>query len=432
MARRIERLHQTSLSRKYSIIMNATDTYRIYAISHGQSQHYQPLLDDTRLKLIETSATDADSIEQVKPDLIVSLSPSWYADVGAIEIAKSKGIPTLLILDGILEWRHQWTNSKSGAGGRMLFAQSVTADKIACLGWQNARTLEMWDNVGKCEIVGVPRFDKYLNYSTKSNRSRKTKRLLIMTANTPGFTPEQTHQVEQALRDIQNYLGQNTDWEPIWRVRGGYSEKLQLQDNFHYLQGQPLENAFAEADAVLTTPSTVILEAMLMGLPVALLDYTNSPDYVSAAWKITAKDHIPHILKELLTPDATRLIYQDEVLKNNLACNTPATPRLADLMCEMARLGREAHANNKKLELPDRILPITLGGHAIPSEHYDYAKLYPHHPVFQNRNLIDLQIQLTQARDEVRVLKQQLASRSLGYWFRIAISKLNKIIRQKH
>ena len=108
----------------------------------------------------------------------------------------TRGLPMALMMDGVIEWRHEWEDPNFGAGGRIAYYQPIVTDKVACIGWQAARTLEAWGNVGKCEIIGMPRFDQYLEQPVALVPHDGKKRLLIMTANTPGFTPEQIAQVD--------------------------------------------------------------------------------------------------------------------------------------------------------------------------------------------------------------------------------------------
>jgi hypothetical protein len=100
-----------------------------------------------------------------------------------------------------------------------------------------------------------------------------------------------------------------------------------------------------------------VLEAMLAGLPTAVLDYTNSPAYLPAAWTITAQNHIHSTLDDLLNPPARRLAFQDEVLSNALESHSPATPRMVTLIEEMAHIGRQAREQNKQPDFPARISP---------------------------------------------------------------------------
>jgi hypothetical protein len=184
------------------------------------------------------------------PDILLTLTCHNYQIVACIEEARRLAIPSLLMMDGILEWRHTWENPVYGTGGGIPYDQPVANDKIACFGWQSARTLEGWGNIGKCEMVGAPRFDHYLEKPLERSPHAGSRRLLIMTANTPGFTADQSCLIEQSLRDVKTYLETQQEWEPIWRVRRGLDEIIGLTDRYPNLRSQPLRAALEATDAV--------------------------------------------------------------------------------------------------------------------------------------------------------------------------------------
>lgn len=380
---------------------------RVIALSRRQYHHFEPI--SNAFTLVADESWTVETLRQQMPDVLLTLTDDWYESYVLVKEARKLGIPTLLIMDGIIEWRHIWDDPKYASGDGIAFYQPIQTDKVACLGWQSARTFEAWGNVGKCEVVGAPRFDHYLTEPIPPPTPHgEAKRLLIMTANTPGFTHEQISQVEQALADVRDFLHSQSNWQPIWRVRKGLDEKLGLDDSFSHLRGKPLRDVLAVADAVLTTPSTVLLESMLAHRPTALLDYSNSPPYVSAAWNITAQAHIVPTLESMYHPSASRLTYQDEILHNHLECFSPATPRVIELVRQMAEIGRKARAQNTALAFPSRMVSLELGGHAVPSEHFDWALLYPNHPAFTQTDTRALQVDLTHARSEIADLRRQL------------------------
>jgi hypothetical protein len=405
-------------------------TLTILALSREQHPHFAPLYEVPGWRVIETPEWHPDKLRELLPDILLTPSCDWFESNACIKGARRMGIPTLYVMDGIIEWRHEWENPRWNSREGVPYNQPVTTDKIACLGWQSARTLEAWGNVGKCEIVGAPRFDHYLCQPVRHREHDGCKRLLIMTANTPGFTPEQLALVERSLLDVKEYLEAQSDWAPIWRVRRGLDVKLGLSHGFAELRDKPLRAALAEADAVLTTPSTVLLEAMLAGVPAGLLDYTNSPPYVPAAWMVTAPQQIDPVLRDLVHPPARRLVFQDEVLHNCLECRTPATPRIRRLIEVMAAIGRESRAANRSLEFPDRILPVELAGHAIPSEHFEMSRLYPDHPVVADADRAALQRELIYARQELSQLRREIELRRAGYWLSVVGRKIHHRLRR--
>lgn len=378
---------------------------KVICLSRNQEAHFSPLY--KYFDVSEVSDWRPEALSELGDfDLLVSPSCDWYEAYACIQWAKQNTIPTLYIMDGILEWRHEWENPVYGMGDGIAFNQPIMTDKAACLGFASARTLEGWGNLGKCEVVGAARFDHYIKEPLPLPENTGAKKLLIMTANTPSFTSTQLEMVERSLLDIKEYLIHQSEWEPIWRVRKGLDRKLGLIDNFTEFRGKALREVMAQSHGVLSTPSTVLLEAMLAKRPTGILDYSNSPPYVSSGWTITSPDHIHTTLSDMLKPPLKRLIFQDEVLHNNLECYTPALPRLIKLINKMIQEGRVARELKTSLKLPHYILSEAYPH--LPSPDFDFHNLYPNHPVFSKSNLVELQQELNFYRQENNELKRQL------------------------
>ncbi len=395
----------------------------VLALSRNQHHHLASIAGIPEFNLIETDDWRPEYVRDLNPDLLLTLSSEWYEAFACIQEARNLFIPSLYLMDGILEWRHQWENPLWGAGGGAPYNQPIFTDKAACLGRRSMRTLETWGNINKCELVGMPRFDHYLENPVKVLPHEGRKRLLVMTANTPGFSPEQISVVAQSLTDVRNFLSTQETWEPIWRVHKDMEKRLGLIDNFTELRGKPLRAVLSLADAVLTTPSTVILESMLSGLPTALLDYSNSPQYIQTAWVINAQAHLPVVLGEMGNPPARRKVFQDEILHDCLECYTTASPRLINLIVELIGIGRNARYQKETPKFPRRILPLDMDGFAIPSENFNLSLLYPEHPIFKNSDVQALQHLVTQLMVENRDLRSQLKKSRI-------INNVMKILRR--
>ena len=277
--------------------------------------------------------------------------------------------------------------------------QPVLAHKIACLGKSQARTLESWGNLGKCEVVGAPRFDNLIGRTPRKRPEGEPFRILVMTARQPGFTPRQAELILKSLLDLKAWFEGHERMgevriDPLWRLTGDLPARIGISAEPTEFTGKELAAILPEMDAVISTPSTALIEGMLQGVPVALLDYTNSPDYVPAAWRITAPNHLDMVLPELLRPSDARLLYQDTVLHDALECRTPATPRLVRLAAEMIRISRERREKGIPLSFPPRMLPPEGEGHHLPEERFDLRRLYPNHPVFGKTDVVELQTEL--------------------------------------
>ncbi len=143
-----------------------------------------------------------------------------------------------------------------------------------------------------------------------------------MTALTPYFTAEQKVLVKQSLADLKTALSRKSaashvKLEPVWRLTQGLDQEIGVNAGESALAKRDLLDVLQNVDAVITTPSTTMLEAMLLGLPVAVLDYCNTPHYVPPAWRITAAAHIAPTLAELLHPPAPKMLFQDTTAIRN-------------------------------------------------------------------------------------------------------------------
>lgn len=382
----------------------------IVILARGGSMHHaRPLLDYFGARSIAESDWHPDIILRHTPELVITFDEHG-AELGlCVGEAARRGVATLQAMDGILEWRRTWQYPTSTENRPL--NQPALSHKIACLGRADSRIHESWGNVGKCEIVGSPRFDR-LAATRRPIRTEpitdRPLRLLVMTAKTPGFTPDQVEMAFRSLLDLKRHLEGCQDVEVIWRVTQKLHERLGVENTVRNILSTELHDILATVDAVITTPSTAMLESMLSGQPVALLDYHNCPHYVPAAWRISCEEHIGPVLDELKAGPLARMLYQEFCLEDALACRTPALPRMAHLIDEMLRIRKECLAAGKPLEYPHRIVQDPAERVAWPSEAFDLEKLYPHHRVFSNREVTVLQAELEAALGTICNLKRQV------------------------
>ncbi|AFY68391.1 hypothetical protein Pse7367_0073 [Thalassoporum mexicanum PCC 7367] len=348
-------------------------------------------------------------------DLALVSDESFSPWATIITELKRQQVPTLHLVDGILEWHKIWDNprSQSADHGMPLF-QPILCHKVACLGRSQARIFESWGNLGKCEIVGAPRFDQLIDRKPRDRQPDQPWRLLIMTAQPPGFTSAQINQTKQSLLDLKQWFEAHPQLngikiEPVWHLPKGLDREIGRSSiSTQITTPTNLEQVIRSVDAIVTTPATAMLEGMRLGLPVALLDYNNSPQYVPAAWQITAASHIQPVLSGLVTPSPARLLYQDTILHDALECQTPAIDRLVVLMRSMIDHGKQCRAMGRSLRLPDRILSDPQKGYHLPETRLDMQSLYPKHPVFANMDLWALQAEVGHLRQQNQMLQAEI------------------------
>lgn len=315
----------------------------------------------------------------------------------AITELHARRIPVLHLVDGIIEWRNVWTNPRSNApDGRPLF-QPVLSSRIACLGLWQALLLESFGNHPfRCEITGSPRLD-YLNSIVR----QPDKSVLIASANTPGFTTKETQQVATAIQATEVCMRRYPLLTPRWRIAPSLQAHARLGSAAVTNNQEPLERILASVSAVITTPSTLALEAMRLRIPTLIVDFTNSPAYLLSAWRATCPDTLARELESLLRPDdlehRRRLVYQDFLSRLQMEPGS-ATDRVVRLIKLMAE-DPAASLNPSGTLLPRRS--------AYPEgvREFDLPSLYPMIPELAITNVATLQTRLLHQRECLRELE---------------------------
>lgn len=375
----------------------------------GFFHHAEPLIKHYGNQVVVEADYTPEKVSAHNPDLVIAFEASNAQRGLCIAEMMRRNVAALLIMDGIQEWRNTWSRTQKVI--KRPLNQPALVHKIACLGRLDARLYESWGNVGMCEVVGAPRLDNLISQQRPGRIEPildRPLRLLVMTARTPGFTAEETAVTLESLRDLQSILEQRTDIEVVWRISKGLHLELGVKNTYNSATGAELHDLLPQMDAVITTPSTAQLEAMLFGLPTALLNYHFVPLYTQAAWEIKCKEHIPLVLNDLTAPPLERIVYQDFCLQDALHCKTEAMPRLVYLIDEMLRIKQEFDVNSQgQLTFPDRILDSSEPFVSWPSQNFNLERLYPGHPVFGNRDMTVLQSELDAALITIQELKDQ-------------------------
>lgn len=301
------------------------------------AHHAAPLQERLNIEIAEP----AEVLVAAKPgDLAIFYSEHFDRFRDCCRQLKRRSVATLYMIDGILEWRNAWLNSPEEIACPYTM-RPVLSDKVACIGPAQARALRAWGNAAKTEIVGIPRFDNFADrYPINSVPSSGEFRVLVMTAKTPGFTPEQVVTVQRSLLDIKQWAAANpqVNGRPvrvIWRLTKNLATEIGVANELSDLSGRELALTLQQVDAVVATPSTAMLEAMLLDLPVAMLDYHNCPHHLATAWTIYSIEHIGPTLIEMERREETRMFYQREQLMDGLLCQDDATDRFVRLVKEM-------------------------------------------------------------------------------------------------
>jgi hypothetical protein len=385
------------------------------------AHHAAPFQQSLNVQIAEPAAVLRDAIPG---DLAIFFSEHFDRFRDCCLQLKQRNVATLYLMDGILEWRNAWENRPDEVACPYTM-RPVLAHKVACIGESQARVLNSWGNAGKTEIVGIPRLDEYFDKKSNRDRSSDTFRVLVMTAKTPGFTPEQIQTTRQSLLDLKHWLTENPtivdqnssgeakttrNTEFIWRLTADLANEIGVENQLSDLTGKELAEVLVDVDAVISTPSTAMLEAMRLGLPTAVLDYHNCPHYVTAGWDICSPNHIGPSLGQMIQRSPTRMMFQHDQLNDSLYLHGPASERLVELVAQMISIAGDQIASglassSDSLSFPPHVLePATrLAG----DFRHEFA--YPDTPEFSIDDKTILQIELSHARREISHLHRELA-----------------------
>lgn len=266
-----------------------------------------------------------------------------------IERCVKNDIPVLILSDGILEYRNSWIQKHRVESGVF---NPILGHKLACIGNSQIRFLKsIAGNRGKCENVGLPRLDNFMVKSSLLDSST----VLICSSKTPWFSENDRKSVLQSFIDLKKAVDTFTKDQKVkfkWRISNEIAPLIGVKTSFD----QPLEEDLANSSAVITMPSTVMLEAMYANKPVALIDYTLCPHYVHAAWTIASKDAIFPTILELLEPPGSKIAFQQSILADALQTKESASGRMVRLVNEMIKIGGQARSAGQKLNFPHKIL----------------------------------------------------------------------------
>ncbi len=275
-------------------------------------------------------------LDDYRPDLVVAVEEINRASQTCVAEANRRGIPTLYVLDGIFEWRHSFENERFLSGLGRTFLQPLASRHITAPGPSAARTLAAWGYADRVIPVGLPRVDAGLRAFKHEPAASPT--VLVVTPNEWYFNAAHRANVLRAMEDVVAVFSARPDLNPVYRIHIELAELLGVKSSLD----EPLYQQLARARAVIGPPTTVLLEAMAVGLPTACLDYQLKPPLTAFAWTVGAADHLVPTIEELLNPPHARMVYQRVLLDDALYHDGGAEDRM---VCAIENLaGRGVHA----------------------------------------------------------------------------------------
>ncbi len=343
-------------------------------------------------------------------DLVIFYSEHFDRFRDACRQLREKQIATLYMIDGILEWRNAWEN-RSDEPACPYTMRPVLSHKVACIGASQARVIASWGNPEKIEVVGIPRLET-LQQNKPTAVDNQRFRLLVMTAKCPAFTEDDRAQVIQSLIDLKQWITNHPKLngktiEVCWRLTGDLERVIGVPNQLGDISGTDLPAVLSQVDAVISTPSTAALEAQLLDIPTAILDYTNSPKYVDSAWAISANRHIGPTLAELANPSEAKCVLQRYLLRDALYLESSATDRLTELIQGMLDTSQKCLEESRPLDFPIQML-TPLRCPSASDIGFKSQLLFKERPEFSEADHNVVQTELAHARREIQHLQREI------------------------
>lgn len=306
--------------------------------SAARYQHYKTVVEAPEFEWLGTIEAPYSSFRDAQG---IVISDEWHNPTRlAIAECKKQKIPVFHIIDGILEWRNLFEHSRSvdPKKGSPLF-QPVLADHTFCMGAFQKWQLE-WLGNASIHPSGLPRLDGIKVAPCRSRAASDPPRLLVATANTPWFdaaqhrrfTVEFSHLAELCLRETAR---PRPDFQCTWRIAADAASPLGLSPD----SSGTAAAALAACDGLLTTPSTLAVEAMLAGVPTLIFDPFACPGFIPSAWHATSAETAFGLIPSLLRPAEERCRLQDSLRSLMTPSDQAASERVRNCILQVVRNG---------------------------------------------------------------------------------------------
>lgn len=242
-------------------------------------------------------------------DAILSIQYLWPVCNLIIFKANSVGVNTFLLTDGIVEWNNCFNHSEVLKCKNRLFS-SIFHVHFLCPGaFESSFIHESSCSYTPKKIIPV-------GYTTKMRPNSK-KRILLTTANSAYFDNEEMHRLIDIMKNIASESIKNENVELIIRVFDEHILDALADFDFFNDIKTPFNDLLVNVDAVISTPSSIILTSMLSKKPTCQIIYRDSPLLLQSGWMIHGSTNVQITLNDISESNMERMQYQNFVVENN-------------------------------------------------------------------------------------------------------------------
>jgi hypothetical protein len=244
-------------------------------------------------------------------DAVLVTDEYFYDRRACIATCKLKGIPVFHVLDGIVRWKNLFENPRSSvATNGSPFMRPLISDKTFVMGDFQASILRWLGNQNLC-ISGLPRFASHVPANCVHGKQNNPS-LLLASSNSPWYTAAQKEFFIPRFQKLINVLRRDcSDLNVKFNGRFSTLVKWENVDPSWLGPHPPFREQLAQCSALITTPSTIALEAMILGVPTLVFDPWADPALLQSAWTAHDADTVSALLPSLLSPSPERAKLQD-------------------------------------------------------------------------------------------------------------------------
>ncbi|MFI4883270.1 MAG: hypothetical protein ACIAQU_11880 [Phycisphaerales bacterium JB064] len=198
---------------------------------------------------------------------------SYNAHLAPTRVARAMKVPTVLLVDGVVEYANTFQNPWLGSS----HLQNTPHDAVLAMGPLQGKILTDLGN--RVTVTGLPRLDGFEDRIAHArSRIEANQWLVIATANTPAMDGDGLERVRAMLLELREEAS-SRNLAVRWRIDASLANDLGVA-----VDAAPLLDSLAGARATITTASTLAVESMLAGVPTAIAHPHPHPLWVPAAW----------------------------------------------------------------------------------------------------------------------------------------------------
>ena len=246
-----------------------------------------------------------------KYDLIACINTANPYNCFLLSKCTSAGIRTLTITDGIYEWENAYNNPKHKRNDIALH-DPIPSSAIVMTGGYGQKYLKTI-NSGTNFFRHIPYRMQNSEMTQQCKSAQQEKIVLLTSARTSSFS---TEELQRAIV-LYSLVIKECESQCIkirYRIFDeNLAEHLKIPKKDNNLSGS-FKDSLQSISAVISSPSSVCLEAMANFLPVAIIDYRDSPIFMQSGWRIHQSVSIPTVLNSMMQMEESRMKYQSSVI----------------------------------------------------------------------------------------------------------------------